>query len=871
MVPSRIVVLDRLPLTPNGKVDRQALPAPEAATGSGEHVAPRTATETALAAIWSELLRQPTVGVTDNFFELGGDSIVSLQLVSRARRAGLLIEPRDVFRHQTLQELAQAARVESAPQAMADQGPVVGAHDLLPIQVRFLSEEAGVRSHWNQAVLLVPRARVDWSVLRRALAAVVEHHDALRLRFRDDEGGWRAEHGAAPAADDLLWLRADVSPAQVTALAEEAQASLDLSSGPLLRAMGMDLTDGSQRLLVVIHHLVVDGVSWRVLLEDLTLAYGQLGSQAQLQLPAKSQSYASWGARLLAHAEQFGGELDYWLARSGSGDLPCDRAHDGIDRVADGEEVSLVLDKSVTDELLREAPKAYRTQVNDLLLAALSCALWRWSGRDETIIELEGHGREDVFAGAEVSRTVGWFTTAFPVRLAGGSRPAAELIKSVKEELRAIPGRGLGYGVLRCLGTPAQREALSRGGEPRLVFNYLGQLDGSLGEGAQFALAAESAGASRSAAAPLGRWLSVNGQVREGCLRFSFGYGRKRYDRATVEGLASLYAAALRELVAHCTSGAVGVTPSDFALSGLSQAELDGLALDWNEVEDVYPLSPMQQGMLFHALKDGGSGVYVSQIGVEIRGLDAGRLRSAWQAVSDRHAALRTGFVWQELSGLAQQVVYRRVDVPFIEEDWRSRAAELDAAGLEAALAAAGLEERLRGFDLSRPPLQRLRLIRLGDDRHWLIWTHHHILLDGWSSARLIGEVLRHEGGASLPAVQGRYRDYIAWLAGRDRAASETFWRGALSAVAEPSFLADALGGGERTDTDAERVGHGSLPLSLDAALTEQLQAFARRERVTLNTLVQGAWAQLLRQHTGQAAVSFGATVAGRPAELAGV
>ena len=352
--------------------------------------------------------------------------------------------------------------------------------------------------------------------------------------------------------------------------------------------------------------------------------------------------------------------------------------------------MSLVLDKRVTDQLLREAPQAYRTQVNDLLLAALSRALWRWSGAEETIVELEGHGREDVFAGAEISRTVGWFTTAFPVRLAGGSRAAADLIKSVKEELRAIPGRGLGYGVLRYLGTPAQRAALSQSGEPRLVFNYLGQFDGSLGEDAPFALAAESAGASRSAAAPLGRWLSVNGQVREGCLRFSFGYGRRRYDRATVERLASLYGEALRELVAHCTSGAVGVTPSDFTLSGLSQDALDGLGLDWGEVEDIYPLSPMQQGMLFHALKDGGSGVYVSQVGVEIRGLDAARLRSAWQAVSDRHAVLRTALVWQELSGLAQQVVYRQVTVPFEEEDWRPRAAQPGAAGLEAA----GLEAR---------------------------------------------------------------------------------------------------------------------------------------------------------------------------------
>ncbi|MPZ39504.1 MAG: amino acid adenylation domain-containing protein [Rhizobiales bacterium] len=868
MVPSRIMVLDALPLTPNGKVDRRALPDPQVESGADD-VGPRTAAETALAAIWCELLGQEKVSVTDNFFELGGDSIVSLQLVSRARRAGVVIEPRDVFRHQTLAELAQAARVETAmPVAAIDQGPVEGAHELLPIQLRFFAEDIAERSHWNQAVLVRPRQRLDWSLLRQALAAVVAHHDALRLRFTIHDEGWRAAHGPAPSADDVLWLRADVAPSSVMTLSEAAQASLDLAAGPLLRAVGMDLSDGSQRLLLVIHHLVVDGVSWRVLLEDLAQAYAQRGAGQVVRLPPKGESYAAWGTRLYAQAGQFAGEIDYWLERGATGELRCDRPRAGTDRVAGAEEVSLVLDRDVTDRLLRAAPSAYRTQVNDLLLAALSRALWRWSGTATSVIELEGHGREDVFNGVDIARTVGWFTSAFPLRLSQGDAPTAGLIRASKEELRGIPHRGIGYGVLRYLGTAEQRVALAGLAEPQLVFNYLGQFDTSLGAEVPFSLASESAGAARSASAPLGRWLSVNAQVHEGCLKVSFGYGRKRYDRATVEALASRYGEALREITEHCTSGVSGVTPSDFALAGLSQTELDGLHLDWRDVEDVYPLSPMQQGMLFHALKDGTSGIYVNQVGVEISGLNGQRLRAAWQAVSNRHAVLRAGFVWRELSGLAQQVVYRHVEVPFIEEDWRSR--DLGPDTLEATLAEACDQERARGFDLSRPPLQRVRLIRLDEDRHYLIWTHHHILLDGWSSARLIAEVLRHEREESLPPVVGRYRDYIGYLQGRDRAASEQFWREELSALAEPSLLADAFGRGERDRNGEDRSSHGSLARSLDAALSERLSAFARREHLTLNTLVQGAWAQLVRQHTGQRVVSFGATVAGRPADLAG-
>ena len=560
-------------------------------------------------------------------------------------------------------------------------------HRLLPIQTRFFDEESGNRNHWNQAVLLVPQSRLDWEVLRRALAAVVDHHDALRLRFEQVDRIWRAEYGAAPAPSDLLWVRTDVGDAvEVTAIASAAQASLSLSSGPLLRAAAMDLADGSQRLLIAIHHLAVDGVSWRVLLEDLAAAYGQLKQgAATVSLPPKSESYASWGERLNAYAAapELADEQSFWLARGAGADLPCDNDHGDPDLVGDGEEVPLVLDTELTSRLLQEAPSAYRTQVNDLLLASLVRAVSRWCGVEDLTIELEGHGREDIFPGADISRTVGWFTTAFPVRLSGGSSDDATLIKSVKEKLRAVPNRGLGYGVLRYLGSEEQRHALARLAEPQIVFNYLGRFDGSVGASSLFDFAPESSGASRSESARLRGWLNITGQVREGRLLLSFGYGRKRYRRETVERLAHMYETALRELVMHCCGGASGMTPSDVALSGLGQADLDrlGTALDLRGVEDIYPLSPMQQGMLFHALRDGVDDVYVNQIGLEVFGFDADKLKAAWQAVSDRHAALRTGFVWEHLSGSTQQVVYRHVAVPFVEEDWRDRAAALERSG----------------------------------------------------------------------------------------------------------------------------------------------------------------------------------------------
>ena len=415
-------------------MDRKALPEPDQDTVVANYAAPEGETEEAIAAIWREVLGREQIGRNDNFFELGGDSILSLQIIARLRKRGIRLTPKQVFGQQTVARLATVAVIAAVPaakkrnrrrQTIVENDRVTGVHRLLPIQTRFFDEDAGNRNHWNQAVLLVPQSRLDWEVLRRALAAVVDHHDALRLRFEQVDRMWRAEYGAAPAPSDLLWVRTDVGDAvEVTAIASAAQASLSLSSGPLLRAAAMDLADGSQRLLIAIHHLAVDGVSWRVLLEDLAAAYGQLKQgAATVSLPPKSESYASWGERLHAYAAApaLAGEMPFWLTRGAGADLPCDNDHGGPDLVGDGEEVSLVLDAELTSRLLQEAPSAYRTQVNDLLLASLVRAVSRWCGLEDLTIELEGHGREDIFPGTDISRTVGWFTTAFPVRLNGGS------------------------------------------------------------------------------------------------------------------------------------------------------------------------------------------------------------------------------------------------------------------------------------------------------------------------------------------------------------------------------------------------------------------------------------------------------------------
>ena len=866
MVPWSLVPLDALPVMPNGKVDRKALPEPSVEVEA--YVAPATEVERRLVAVWERVLALPRIGVSDNFFELGGDSITSLQIVSRAREQGLKLTPRQLFERQTIRELAQVVRDLPVKRRAEQPGQELsGEVPLTPIQRRFFESDVPQRAHYNQSLLLEPSARLDAAALSRALTQCLAHHDVSRLRFVDVDGRWTQRYAErAPAASDVLWRRSARDGGQIEAIGDEAQQSLDLSQGPLLRAVLIDLEDGGQRLLFVVHHLVIDGVSWRVLMEDVQRCYVAQRAGTSAELPPRTTAFSDWAKRLQLRAEsaELAAELPYWLDRVGAADSPELPADDpgGGNQNAHAESLSVSLDRQWTEQLLRRAPAAYRTQINDLLLTALARALSSWSGQRSVLIGLEGHGREDLFDDVDLSRTVGWFTTLFPVRLEPELGPApgalAASIQRVKETLRAVPDKGLGYGVARYMGSERLRRAFAGRPEPRITFNYLGQFDASFDAEALLRPAREHGGAGQASSAPRSNWLTVNGQVYEGELRLSVGYSRAMYRRETIERLVSAYQRELEAVIQHCTSGASGVTPSDFPLAGLSQAELDRLPAAAAQIEDIYPLSPMQQGMFLHALDEPRSAAYVNQLNVRMDHLDPERLASAWAKAIERHEVLRTSFAWPSRGSQPVQIVHRTL--PASVRMVRAEAEPFSASAL-AELARADLA---RGFDLTQAPAHRLSLVELEGGSYQLLWTHHHVLMDGWSFSRLVREVLELYAGRDRGPASGRFRDYIAWLLQQDRAASERFYKQRLTALEGPTLLAQAL------PPAPAQPGHGVTHTRLAPELTARLQRFAQAERVTVNTLVQGAWLLVLARYTGQRAVCFGATVSGRPESLPG-
>jgi amino acid adenylation domain-containing protein/non-ribosomal peptide synthase protein (TIGR01720 family) len=869
MVPAAFVALGQLPRLSNGKLDAKSLPAPEF-LGAERHTAPETDAERQLAAIWREVLGLERVGTEDNFFELGGDSIVVLQVVHRAREQGLALAPRHLFQHQTVRALAAA--IPALPAAAAVEGPITGLVPLTPIQQRFFSEPMPERAHYNQALLLEPRTPLSPALLAETLSRLVQHHDALRLRYRQDaQGAWEQRYAEVSPEADAPWLRAAADSAELERLCAEAQRSLDLYRGPLHRALLITLPEGAQRLLVVVHHLVVDGVSWRVLLEDLQTLYRQLTAGQAPSLPPKTSSLQRWSETLreLAVSPEQDAERAYWLAlaeRPAPRELPRDEAQGGL-LVRQRATQSFQLGVDRTAQLLRAAPEAYRTQVNDLLLTALARVLCRFSADTASWIELESHGRQDCFEGVDLSRSVGWFTSAFPVRLAPelGSDAAslASAIRSVKEELRGVPRGGLGHGVYACLGASEVRARLERGPRARVTFNYLGQFDQSFGPDALLSLAAEGSGPSQSEQAPLGNWLSVHGQVAGGQLALSIGYSREMYRTETIAALCAAYRRELELIVEHCTSGeAGGVSPSDFPLVEISQRELDALPVTARQIADLYPLTALQQGLLFHAAYSPGEDLYVCQLSADVDGLDRPRFERAWQSVVDRHDILRTSFHELAQGRGFVQLVHRSARVVVRELEAREPALS------DAALERLAGEERAAGFALEQPPLMRLLLVRLGPQKWRFIWTHHHVLMDGWSSARLLEEVLRLYSGERFVAPVRPFRDFVAWLATRDVASDERFWKERLAELDEPTSLGSSLP--PRRPSSDPNTGRGEHTRLIAPDRARELSSFARQERVTLNTLVQAAWLLLLQRYTGQRSVAFGATLSGRPATLPG-
>ncbi|KAL2917081.1 hypothetical protein HK105_203513 [Polyrhizophydium stewartii] len=866
MVPAVFVGLAVMPTNTNGKTDKKALAAMHVEIAVD---ALQTDTERALAAVWSQVLgvQVADIGRATSFFALGGDSISAIRLVAKAKQQGLTLSSALIFKAPTLAKMALAATV-SETRAAVSSAPVTGSVALTPIQHMFFAHDWINISHFNQSFVVKPRDTLDIAALTAAIARLAEHHDMLRARFaQGDDGAWSQTLLPLSPQTDAANVLAVVVETDDDALAcvREAQESLSITHGPLLAVRLLHMHDGSQRLFFGIHHLVVDLVSWRVLLDDLEmLLRGR-------PLAPKTLSFQAWAARMAAHAatldaapwrDLIGDHTTLLATQPPAAGVPVRAFH-----------ARAVLDDATTAQL-DAANAPFNTNIQELVLAALVLSLADVAGcassPAQLCIELEGHGREPFAADLDVSSTVGWFTSVFPVAFsASTASDIGAVVRQVKHKIRSVPLKGLSYGMIKHLAPPTADNAFVKAhGGHAVAFNYLGRFQSLEAEDAYFV-----------ADSDVGGYWSVRHEDRRfHAIELSCAHDGPRLvlsatvedwivSEPTMQAWLDRWQVWMQRVVAHCVDPAThgGRTVSDVPLmasqAAVEQAEAElatVLSLRARDVVDMYPVTPLQAGFLSAMMRDPSE--YTVQSAFDVTGnMDVQRLRAAWHAVAMAHPIVRTVFV-STPSGLVQAVA----------KDDRTEWTELDGVwtadddALQAATAALMAADRARGFSMASVSFHRFTVVRIADGRMRVFWTQHHSVSDGWSLPLLIADLMRACAGTAIAAPRAQFRDHVEWLLMQDAAASERFWRESLVHAAESGRLAPP----KPRASELSGAKYGELRAVVELP---RLAAVCKTHGVTVSTVLRLAWALVLRHFTRSEHIVFGSVVSGRDGSIDGI
>ncbi|UNZ00503.1 amino acid adenylation domain-containing protein [Zhouia spongiae] len=878
MLPTHYVYLEKLPLTSNGKVDKKELLSKQidGLTRRTEYIAPRNELEKNLVLIWKEVLKRDNIGIQDNFYDLGGDSIKSIQVVSRLKNYGYTIKVEDILRNPVIEDLSKLAKVNSR---VIDQSEVEGEVFLTPIQHSFFNDDAILtKHHYNQSVLLHSYTELDINGLTSCFEYITNHHDGLRMVYHKEDNLWKQNNLSYSPERFYDFNYYDLKGSEEPLLlmgkyCETLQESITLSEGPLFKAALFRLKDGD-RLFLMVHHLVIDGVSWRILLDDLATLYLQYINNSTLTLPLKTDSFRDWSQALndYAHGDKLAVEHNYWenLLTSNVIDLPKDQ----IDRdynQRDYSELSFVLDTNITELLQTRTNRVFNTEINDILLTSFGLSINDVFDISRVFVKMEGHGREDIISDIDITRTVGWFTSVYPYLLEIlPEEDALGNLVYVKESLRKVPNKGIGYGILKELASGFSTEI-----KPKIVFNYLGDFGSGVGseESKQSSLFQYSS-EYRGRDIPLNNnrdiSLNVSGVLVDGVLRMSISYSKRDYNKATISRLISSYKYNLEKLILKLNEEEKSyLTPDDLTYKGLSILDVFNLNKKEN-LEDVYKLSPLQEGIYYHWLSDRNPTMYFEQISyvIEAHDLDIKLLKQSYDLLISRHAVLRTSFS-TDYGGEAVQIVWKEVESTFVYDSAPSGLSEDEQKEY---LTSYKELDRKKGFDLSTGSQMRLIVLNLKNGHYQFIWSHHHILTDGWCMSILINDFyklmfsVQHGTEPNLEPVIP-YSNYIKWLSNVDKQSSLDYWKEYLHLYNNIIEFPFRLYKEETVSSYKE----GKESLYIKSSLLKAVNELCVDLNITQNTFIQGVWGYLLAQYNNIEDVVFGSVVSGRPSDLKGV
>ena len=866
MVPSDYIEISKIPLTLNGKVDIKALSETRYSMSAGvSYEAPSNKMEEKLVEIWKEVLGAEQVGIRDNFFELGGDSIKAIQVAAHLNNIGLKLEIRDLLQNPTIKELGML--VEEA--STVSQEVVVGEIEFTPIQNWFFEQHLVEQNHFNQAFMLFRKQGYDEEIIINVFNKIVEHHDALRMVYK--QKGNRVIQYIRGIDNKLYGFEVcyidDVNyNSKIEQVANKTQASMNLEKGPLVKLVLFKTIDGDA-LLIVIHHLVVDVVSWRIIFQDFNIGYNQCLNQKEICLPQKTSSFKAWSEGLMKYAErkELLKEVSYWSR------IAKKQKKIQVDSIIDTRKKTNLIVSTIsfsqneTNMLLKKTNKAFNTEVNDLLLIALGLSINKWQGLRDIVVNIEGHGREEIIKGINITRTVGWFTSMFPVLLTiDETESLSETIKRVKEDIRRVPNKGIGYQIIKYLGSKEDRKIIEV--DEEISFNYLGEL--TIGSNSElFEISNRNVGQSISSNNSVVSKITINAMILNEELAIDFHYFEKEYKSQTIEELMHIYKENLLKLITYCVNKKnMEKTPSDYGEVELDLKDINKI-YNKDEIQSIYKLSKMQEAILLSHLLDENSQAYFEQIVFKLdMDIDTDLFQQSFNAVINRYDILRTNFAYKDIKQI-RQIVYKQKNQKINYLD----ISELDASKQSEYIEKFKERDKNTRFNLEKDSLIRLSLIKRKESSFTIVLSFHHIIIDGWCTGILLNDfysiyksLQKNESVVLEETIP--YKKYIEWLYEQNQEELIQYWRTYLEGY---TIKAQIPRFSYKNKNGHYRQRNTILTISKDK--TEKLVNISNKCNVTLSIVIQTIYGIFLQKYNNLDDIVFGIVVSGRSAEVKGI
>lgn len=866
MVPYSFVVLNKLPLTMSNKVDRAKLPEP-LPYDSKNYQAPRNEKEHMLAKIWSNILRAKQVGRNDNFFALGGDSIIAMQIITKINQEGWKVRASDIFNNPTIAKLA--SKLKSNKKTINKNTEIVeGKIPLTPIQSWFFETGYKIEANFSQSVLIKLNFVPSVDCLEKSFSALIHHHDLLRASFELEDGVW--SQAVNNVVNPFKMYHQKLTGKKYATRISEMEAKLlneysefELAKPPLIRGI---LFQGKSNfyLGIVAHHLVVDGLSWRILLDDLFMGYHTYANNNTIVLPMKSSSFQSWSDALLKYSQskKLYKEYSFWEQQSCETDLPVDfKRGENIEKNA----------KSIVTELdLNQISLRYK-QIRpiDILITALVLTLREWLSKSNVNFYIESHGRDSFDGNLDLSRTIGWFTSLYPIKFTHDdlhqNHKVLRVLKNVRRKYNQIQHHGMGFGLLKYMtDDPKMKKLMSEIKISPFCINFLGNFDAGISAGDfQFIGAPIRLMSAKSNPRPYLIDLSI--WIKNEKLYMEWKYSANFYKSSTIQKLSATYLKNINMIVDECVNSVhQAFVSNDFPLVSLTQNQLNICINKYPNLENITRLSSLQSGLLFHRLQYPDSYIYHSQfIWQDNRGLDLALFKKAWETIVERHSIFRTNFLWKHFDHPIQ-VTDAYVNLPWKNYDCSTLSKKDQDAKVQAIIR----EDQERSFDFSEHPLMRVSVIKICPKSNVIVWTHHHILLGGWSINNVISEVyviykayvnnLRYDLPQPIP-----YSEYIAYQSNKfNKKLSKKFWT---------NYLHDFKGTSVLSELGCKNTNLSPLTSQIEFIIPDEwaqtLKNFANESQVSMNTVMLYAWGLVISRYTNTTDFGVGVVVSTRPSD----